>query len=185
MTAVLPGCYSSQVRNKLCLLAVRFAALLACGSLHAAALIVTNSGDSGEGSLRAAIAEAAPGDSIEFAIPEDDAGYDSENDVFTITLTTGEIVIDKDLTIAGPAAANIAISGNDGSRIFHVASGDVDISNLSFINGRMQGADADPAGPSRGFQVPAVPFLTRERSPVPVARFATTTRSAGVERLMT
>ena len=38
----------------------------------------------------------------------------------TITLTSGEIVVSRQLTIAGPGAAQLTISGNDASRIFHV-----------------------------------------------------------------
>ena len=80
---------------------------------HAATITVSNTNDSGPGSLRQAIADAASGDIIAFA-----PGLTG-----TITLTSGELLIDKDLTIIGPGAASLAISGNDVSRVFDIASG--------------------------------------------------------------
>src|SRR5438874_555205 len=67
-------------------------------SLHAATILVTNTGDSGPGSLRQAIATAATRDAISFAVSG------------SITLTNGELLITKDLRIAGPGSANLAIS---------------------------------------------------------------------------
>ena len=114
---------------------------LLAASADSASLTVTNTADSGAGSLRDAVALAATGDTIEFNISNDDPGYDSSVGVFTITLTTGEIVIEKDLIIAGPSAADLAISGNDSSRIFRVNSGNVSLSDLSLVRGRAKGAD--------------------------------------------
>jgi hypothetical protein len=75
-------------------------------------LTVTNTLDSGAGSLRAAIANAsnAPktSDTIVFA--------PSLNGQ-TITLTSGELLITSDVTIAGPGT-NLTISGNHASRVF-------------------------------------------------------------------
>ena len=58
-------------------------------------LIVTSGADSGTGSLRQAIADAAPGDTITF-----------DRHVHRITLTTGELDITQDLDIEGPAPTN-------------------------------------------------------------------------------
>src|SRR5213080_4506727 len=92
-----------------------------CAATH----VVTTNADSGAGSLRQAVADACPGTSITFS------GVTSP-----ITLTGGEIVIDKDLTITGPNVA-LTISGNNSSRIFDVQSGNsVSISNLTFTSGR-------------------------------------------------
>jgi uncharacterized repeat protein (TIGR01451 family) len=92
-----------------------------CAATH----VVTNNNDSGAGSLRQAIADACPGTSITFSVAASQ-----------ITLTSGEIVIDKDLTITGPSAS-LTINGNNSSRIFHVQNGNgVSISNLTFTNGR-------------------------------------------------
>jgi len=76
-------------------------------------LTVTNNLDSGPGSLRADIAAANPGDTINFA--------PSLNGQ-TIKLTSGELVVNKSLTIQGPGAGQLAISGGGqwGSRVFEV-----------------------------------------------------------------
>ena len=70
---------------------------------------VTTLSDSGAGSLRAAIASTAAGGTVTFA-----PGLEG-----TIPLA-GELTIDKDLTIDGPGARKLAISGNDASRVLHV-----------------------------------------------------------------
>ena len=72
--------------------------------LEGLSLTVINTNDSGEGSLRYVIENARGGSTITF-----DSGliqYPA-----TITLTTGEIVIDKNLTIVGPGVENLTISG--------------------------------------------------------------------------
>jgi hypothetical protein len=123
-------------------------AILALASVpaHSAILIVTNTQDTGADSLRGTVAAASAGDAIQFNIPRSDPGYDTSTGVFTITLTSGEIVIDKDLTIAVRSGANIALSGNQASRIFNITAGTVSISNLSFINGLAKGVDGSSAG---------------------------------------
>lgn len=68
---------------------------------------VTNTDDSGPGSLRQALADANDGDTINFAV----AG--------TIGLTSGELLVDKSITISGPGAENLAVNGNAKSRVFH------------------------------------------------------------------
>jgi hypothetical protein len=75
-------------------------------------LTVTNNLDSGTGSLRADIAAAHNGDTIVFA-----PSLDGQ----TITLTSGELLIRKNLTIAGPGAGELTVSGNHASRVFEVA----------------------------------------------------------------
>lgn len=104
------------------------------------ALVVTNSNDAGQGSLRAATGAATAGEIILFDIATTDPGFDPATETFTITLTSGDIVIDKDLTIAGPAAANIAISGKQVNRIFRITAGTVSISDRTLRDGRVVGA---------------------------------------------
>ena len=78
----------------------------------AATLTVLNTNDSGAGSLRQTIINAAEtGDVIVFG-----SGVTG-----TITLTTGHLFFTKSLTIAGPGAANLTISGNNVSRVFSVS----------------------------------------------------------------
>src|SRR5262245_47526493 len=92
---------------------------------------VTTTADSGPGSLRNAIATAAAGDTIDFAVTG------------TITLTNGELLIGKDLTISGPGAGNLTIrrsttAGTPDFRIFHLQSGIGTISGLTVSNGRAE-----------------------------------------------
>src|SRR6266404_3494730 len=107
--------------------ALLMSAVLLSNSLPAAT--VTSTGDSGPGSLRNAIATAAPGDTITFAISG------------AITLTSGELLVDRNLTISGPGAANLTIQRSSASgvpdfRIFNIKAGVVAISGLTVNNGR-------------------------------------------------
>jgi hypothetical protein len=108
-------------------------------------LIVANTNDSGEGSLRAVIASAQPGDTI---------GFDSSvfNSPQAITLTSGELVIAKSLTIQGPGANLLTVSGNNASRIFNIPAGNFDmtIEGMTIANGLNKGADASGTGSARG-----------------------------------
>ena len=70
------------------------------------------------------IAAASPGDTIDFSVTG------------TITLTTGQIAFAKDLTISGPGAAALTVSGNDASRIFNITGASaVTISGLTLAHG--------------------------------------------------
>ncbi len=107
---------------------------------RAATLTVTTTADSGAGSLRDTIAAAGAGDMIAFSLPNPS----------TITLTSGQLTLDKDLTIRGPAAGALTISGNNASRVFLVSSGTVTIADLTIANGSATdlpgGKGADSAG---------------------------------------
>lgn len=76
-------------------------------------LTVTNTNDSGTGSLRNAIASASSGDTISFLLRSYPA---------TITLSS-VLSIDTSLTISGPGAASLAVSGNHAVQVFQVAEG--------------------------------------------------------------
>jgi predicted outer membrane repeat protein len=90
-------------------------------------LTVINTNDSGAGSLRAAIAAAHNGDTINVA-----PSLDGQ----TITLTTGELLIKQNLTIAGPGAGQLTVSGNNASRVFEVAKkAIVALNGLTISNG--------------------------------------------------
>jgi len=87
---------------------------------------VTNLNDSGPGSLRAEIAAAAPGDTIVFQ-----PGLTG-----TIGLTSGTLTISQSLTITGPGASLLAISGNSLFTVFTITGGGgVAISGLTVENG--------------------------------------------------
>lgn len=101
------------------------------GTAHAATLTVTTTADSGAGSLREAIANAAPGDTISFDSTVKGA----------IKLTSGQpLTINKNLTISGPGATALAIDGNSATAIFYLADGNVGISGLTLQNGLAQEA---------------------------------------------
>src|SRR5262249_1666881 len=92
-------------------------------------LTVTNNHDSGTGSLRAEIAAARSGDTIVFA---------SSLSGQTINLTSGELVINKSLTVQGPGAGQLAISGGGLSRVLEVdyaKKQNVTVSGLTLENG--------------------------------------------------
>jgi Calx-beta domain/Domain of unknown function (DUF4214) len=109
----------------------RFAAKVA-SSLPAGNRLVVNAEDSGFGTLRQAIADAAPGDTIGFDLVRGS----------TIKLTSGELVIDKNLSIVGPGASALSVSGGNQSRVFHVTSdANVQISGLTIRDGTFFGAD--------------------------------------------
>ena len=98
----------------------------------ASATVVTNTNDSGAGSLRNEVAATASGGTVTF-----DPALTSGGPV-TITLTSGEIAIAKNLTITGPGADKLTVSGNNASRIFQCTGGTgltVRISGLKITQG--------------------------------------------------
>jgi hypothetical protein len=96
---------------------------------NADTITVINTNDSGPGSLRQALDDANDGDTINFAVTD------------TIGLTSGELFVNKVLTISGPGAENLAVNGNAKSTVFHVAPGEtVTISGLTIINGYTTGS---------------------------------------------
>ncbi len=108
------------------------ALLLSVTSLSSASVLtVINLNDSGPGSLRQAILSAAGGDTINFA----------NNVTGTITLTSGELLITNGLTLNGPGASTLTISGNNASRVIHT-SGSVliQISGLTIAHGNTNGS---------------------------------------------
>lgn len=94
-----------------------------------ATLIVTNNADTGSGSLRQTIADAAPGDTINF-----DATLSGE----MITVSS-ELLINKNLTITGNVP--VTISGGGVTRVFNVTAGPTTFNNLIISNGNVQTYD--------------------------------------------
>lgn len=96
---------------------------------RAATITVTNTNDTGTGSLRQALATANQGDTINFNPSPNGRPQ-------TILLTSGQLLINKRLTISGPGADLLAVDGNHASRVFYIGSGvDVTISGLTITNG--------------------------------------------------
>jgi predicted outer membrane repeat protein len=86
---------------------------------------VTSLADAGPGSLRQAIADAAPGGTVDF-----DPGLAG-----IITLTSSPLTLAEDLTIAGPGADVITVSGNHARTVFAIASQvDAQISGLTIAD---------------------------------------------------
>jgi hypothetical protein len=99
--------------------------LLVAPVAQANTLTVTSTADSGVGSLRAALASAANGDTI------DATGVSG-----TILLTSGELLVRQSVSILGPGPANLAVDGNAVSQVFHIGSNTVvSISGLTITNG--------------------------------------------------
>ncbi len=87
---------------------------------------VTSNLDSGPGSLRDAIASSSSGDTINFA---------SSLQGQTITLK-GQLDLSHNLSIVGPGANELTISGNSASRVFDVRnSATVTLAGLTIANG--------------------------------------------------
>ena len=90
---------------------------------HAATITVTNTNDSGPGSLRQALRIANDGDTINFAVSG------------TITLTSGGLPINKNIAISGPGADQLSIDGNQTILVFGVFNGNAaTISGLTVRN---------------------------------------------------
>jgi len=102
------------------------AAMTIVQSARAATITVTNTNDSGAGSLRQALANANNGDTISFAVTTP----------ATIALTSGALVVNKSITITGPGANQLSVNGNAASTVFFIAGGTVvTVSNLTVTNG--------------------------------------------------
>ena len=86
-------------------------AVAALSPLGAATLVVTSTGDAGPGTLRNVLAGAGPNDIVVFAVSLP----------AQITLSSGEILVPS-VTIAGPGAGNLTISGNNANRVFQIVS---------------------------------------------------------------
>ena len=104
------------------------AALLMCAIVmqaHAATITVTNTNDSGPGSLRQALRDAHDGDTITFTVTG------------TITLTSGGLPVTKNVTISGPGTNQLSVGGNQALLVFGIfPSKTATISGLSIRNGQ-------------------------------------------------
>ena len=101
------------------------------GSALGADITVLNNADNGPGSLRQALLDVTVGGKIDFA-----PALNGQ----TITLTTGQLVASKNLTVTGPGPDKLAVSGNHASRVFYIAGGTtVSISGLTMKDGTVTG----------------------------------------------
>jgi hypothetical protein len=105
-----------------------FSTLLFCASAmgtHATTITVSNTHDSGPGSLRQALMIAHDSDTINFAVTG------------TITLTSGGLPVNKSLTISGPGKDQLSIDGNQAIVVFGIFPSNIaTISDLTIRNGQ-------------------------------------------------
>lgn len=108
--------------------------ILSASASVAQPFVVSNTNDSGEGSLRQAVINANNNPGV------DEIVFDIDLPA-TITLTTGEITITDSLTISGPRADLLTIDPEGNSRVFLIEFSEtedveVTIRGIRFINGR-------------------------------------------------
>jgi hypothetical protein len=110
------------------------------GAAQSATNTVASLADNGTGSLRQVIQNSASGDCVIFTVTG------------TIVLTNGELAVAKNLTIRGPGASALAISGNRLSRVLNVSqSVNVFLSDLTICNGQTaDGTTSNPPAPGGG-----------------------------------
>ena len=100
---------------------------------------VTLTSDTGiAGELRYAVNTACAGSSIDLT---------QLSGVITLS---SRIRVDDALTINGPGAASLAISGNNQTRLFFIGNGTVAINNLTLQSGYGKGGDTDYGGGGAG-----------------------------------
>src|SRR6266498_2644764 len=108
--------------------------LLGTSAASAATITVINANDSGPGSLRQALAQANNGDTINFVLSLNGK---------RITLTSGQLVVNRSVTIRGLGAGNLTVDGNANDRVFYInPSNTVTISGLTITNGVVVGDGA-------------------------------------------
>lgn len=107
----------------------------------AATFEVTTTADSGPGSLRQVLADAnnnGAGDTITFSNGSNGSVNFHDDEAETITLGGTELLAYTNMTIVGPGAGKLSISGNQLSRVFQMG-GDrptIVISGITVKNGR-------------------------------------------------
>jgi hypothetical protein len=97
--------------------------------VHVAPTLVTTAIGDGSGSLRQVLADAEPGDVV---------GFDTNGDFgepTTISLSN-QLILGRDVTIDGPGAGDLSVSGDGTDRVFRIEEDvDVRLANLTVTGG--------------------------------------------------
>ena len=135
MALLFRGCVQNRSSDSVSMSTVRCAAIavVLLGAVampaYAATISVTNTNDSGPGSLRQALAVANDGDTINAT------GVSG-----VIALTSGELLVGKSVTINGAGADVLAVDGNAGGSVLQIGTGagapTVAISGFTIRNGQ-------------------------------------------------
>jgi hypothetical protein len=114
---IIRGAFYVLLLSAMCVIPLASAQrILTKANRPADTITVTNTNDSGPGSLRQALADASDGDTINF-----DVSLNGQ----IIALTSGELVIDKSITITGPGSDQLAVGVQNFQytfRILHVVA---------------------------------------------------------------
>lgn len=106
-------------------------------ALPSTTVFVTNTADSGVGSLRDVVAAANPGDTVNFSL----------SGCPCVIGLSSEIQITQSLNIVGLGQTMLAVSGSNSVRVFNVITGSpVSFSQLTIRNGRVTGSTDNGAG---------------------------------------
>ena len=105
--------------------------------------IVTTTADSGAGSLRQALLDVCDAGTITFSNSTANSAVNFyDGTAHTITLTSGELAIASNVTITGPGANVLTISGGNASRVFNISGGvTATLDRLTIANGKVTGSD--------------------------------------------
>ncbi|MBN8279839.1 MAG: hypothetical protein J0M16_04455 [Gammaproteobacteria bacterium] len=114
--------------------------LLVAAPARSGTLFVTSGADSGPGTLRQAIIDASSGDRILFA-----------PGVSTVELTSGQLLVNKNLRILGPGASLLTVrrsaaGGTPAFRIFEIGVATVTLADLTVANGDALGGGIRNSG---------------------------------------
>lgn len=112
------------MKRKITIAVAVMAALMALPAIASATVVVQNTNDLGPGSLRATIAAAPPGETVQLP-----AG--------TYSVTSNEITIDKTLVIQGSDARTTTLGADGNNRLFSIdpPAGAVTISDVTLTGG--------------------------------------------------
>lgn len=128
------------------------AILLIClaAKMQAGSIPVYNTNNALAGSLRQAIQDAVPGDTIVFRIPTSDPRYFAFSQTYFIPLTSDQLLVDKPLTIDTEGQKiflqRSTSGGTPAFRIFMVTASGVTISGVTISNGNGAAPDGLAGG---------------------------------------